>query len=1795
MKASVLVPTYNHARYISQCLDSLISQKTNFEFEIIVGEDDSTDNTRNICKEYEKNHPDSIRLFLNDRSNVIYLNGKPSGRWNLMNLLLHARGEYIAICEGDDYWTDSEKLNKQITFLDDNPNLSFCFHPVNWLIESSKKINIYQPKIIKETYSIDDLLVSKNFIALCSVLYRSSILRNIEDWFKFIPYGDLGLHLFSASKGPFGFIPTVMATYRRHREGFYSSESPVRRTMMAIQTLHLIHKAINLERFPGYQIGLSNFYLQLSNEAVHEANSIKDAGNSKNDILKLRTDVKTDYHKDKKEGFSDSKTSESHLEDRNNDEAIIIFLRALDELNRLNFYEADKLMDFYRRQIDYSIFSNFDNRANNSPFISVVVVAFNTNLLLLECIYSLLQQSQKYYEIIVIDNGRNEKVIEKLSKLPILYIKCPTNLFLSEGRNIGVFYARGKIVSFLDDDACVPANYIETIRQCFTQFNIVAFRGKVLPKTASPNCSANHYDLGDIPGPSTIDTEGNSSFNRDAYIKVGGMNPLLFGMEGLDISYKLMNIFGDNCTIYWPSTIIYHDFASTENKLEKKLTRYSLMRKYLTSKYPDIYEYHQRLRSCLSDKDSIIAANKSICLQDSPSTTMNNFLEAFKDTTTLYQESDIEPQSPQRPISFSSTPYVSIVIPTYNREHFLPLAIESALSQDIGYNNFEVLVVDDGSTDNTTLKIKQFKDKRFRYIKKEHSGAPKTRNFSIAEARGDYILWLDDDDLLTPSALSSYINFISTAPEADIIYGNLIYFDSDTDEITKIFEPFDWTNKQNDLLSSLFRTNSIPNPATLIKKSAYYKVGMYDESFERAHDYEFWTRAAAVLNFKKNDTTVCRYRIHSNNMSVGSFIDRSFESQIMRKMLHRYGLQKIYNWLNWEEPETATAVALYMTSENFLRIGDTHNALQLISEIPTHLHSADICDLRLSALLYQGKTKEAWNLLNSFSSNATINDDELIALRTNFEDRVKFHKTLSISFSNRDHLAIQKMLKMLDDEGRLIPAHQIIAFCDQHRHAMSERKRLKFLQSAIIQNPTCEKIRNQAIGLVSTQEARETLDATRRRVLDSIVESQTENTKPFKAKRFRPREAIKFSKLTIQHDENTSNLYRDACRFYEKENYRIAFEKLNRAIAIEPGQWEFYNLLVNILLQSGEELAIPDRLRPLEVRFDLPARMLALIGCGYEAVNDLERAAAFTAQALAIDAECARAWNLKGIISYRNGNGEAAARFFQKAAECDADWGDPWTNMGTLHWEIGAIDKAMDCYEKGFQLSPTAPNIATTYHLAISETGQFERAKFQFEQAIKHRPDFRKARFLLIDILIRMEAYQEALNHIEAVLVRFGAEPQFLKAAKAVRDKLGPMAIRKGKHPSLSLCMIVKNEEKYIPRCLESLKPVVDEMIVVDTGSTDATIDIAAVFGARLFNFKWNDDFAAARNHSLEKATGDWILVMDADEVVASTDHKPLRTLIRKHKKDNIAFSIVTRNYTSKYNGIGWVANDGTDQTVEAGCGWTPSKKVRLFKNTPEVRFEFPVHELVDTNLKRHGFQILQCPFPIHHYGNLDSIHVNLKGEQYYNIGKKKLKEMGNDPIALQELAVQADLLEKHDEAVDLWNRLAGIQPKNSKIYINLSAAYEKLGRYTESKKAACKAIKLGPNVKEAHLNLGRSELFLGNFLKAYKIFQNLVHTEPNYYSALFMACAAEICSGQTKNKLVMIKKMKSLNIWDALPHAFQDLANDLALAGFGESAKELTRYAEELERFQDKNANDRAIVDSDLPSDDPIALTMAS
>jgi glycosyltransferase involved in cell wall biosynthesis len=135
---SVVVITYNHKNYIKECLDSVLMQKTDFPYEIILGEDDSTDGTREICIDYAEKYPDKIRLFLRDEKDKIYINGKKTGRFNVLECYKDSRGEYIAICEGDDYWTYSAKLQEQVGFLELNQDFGLIGHG----FEMGKKIHL---------------------------------------------------------------------------------------------------------------------------------------------------------------------------------------------------------------------------------------------------------------------------------------------------------------------------------------------------------------------------------------------------------------------------------------------------------------------------------------------------------------------------------------------------------------------------------------------------------------------------------------------------------------------------------------------------------------------------------------------------------------------------------------------------------------------------------------------------------------------------------------------------------------------------------------------------------------------------------------------------------------------------------------------------------------------------------------------------------------------------------------------------------------------------------------------------------------------------------------------------------------------------------------------------------------------------------------------------------------------------------------------------------------------------------------------------------------------------------------------------------------------------------------------------------------------------------------------------------------------------------------------------------------------------------------------------------------------
>lgn len=245
-KVSVSIITYNHEKYIAQALDSVLRQETDFEYEIILGEDESQDGTRKICIEYARRYPDRIRLFLRSRKNVIYINGRPTGRFNFVENLKAIRGKYIAVLDGDDYWTKPYKLQKQVDFLESHPDHSICFTRAAVFSEDNSYQSYEVPAIKGHIQSLvlEDLL-RDNPMATCSVMFRRGLFAELPSWYFKLAFGDWPLHILNAQYGKVGYIPEVMAAYRLHAGGVYSSRRVIDNLFEKLKFYKLIDKHLN--------------------------------------------------------------------------------------------------------------------------------------------------------------------------------------------------------------------------------------------------------------------------------------------------------------------------------------------------------------------------------------------------------------------------------------------------------------------------------------------------------------------------------------------------------------------------------------------------------------------------------------------------------------------------------------------------------------------------------------------------------------------------------------------------------------------------------------------------------------------------------------------------------------------------------------------------------------------------------------------------------------------------------------------------------------------------------------------------------------------------------------------------------------------------------------------------------------------------------------------------------------------------------------------------------------------------------------------------------------------------------------------------------------------------------------------------------------------------------------------------------------------------------------------------------------------------------------------------------------
>jgi glycosyltransferase involved in cell wall biosynthesis len=210
---SICCITYNHEKYIEDAINGFLMQKVDFPIEIIISDDKSTDKTREIIEKYAKKNPEIFKLFFHKKN----LGAIP----NFFDNINRATGKYIAVCEGDDYWTDPRKLQKQVDFMEKHPDYSVCFHPVEVIYEDgSKRDNyIYPSADGKKNWTLNELL-RWNFIQTNSVMYRR--LKAYDYSVKNITPGDWYMHIYHAKSGKIGFINETMSVYRRTGNGVFT-------------------------------------------------------------------------------------------------------------------------------------------------------------------------------------------------------------------------------------------------------------------------------------------------------------------------------------------------------------------------------------------------------------------------------------------------------------------------------------------------------------------------------------------------------------------------------------------------------------------------------------------------------------------------------------------------------------------------------------------------------------------------------------------------------------------------------------------------------------------------------------------------------------------------------------------------------------------------------------------------------------------------------------------------------------------------------------------------------------------------------------------------------------------------------------------------------------------------------------------------------------------------------------------------------------------------------------------------------------------------------------------------------------------------------------------------------------------------------------------------------------------------------------------------------------------------------------------------------------------------------------
>jgi glycosyltransferase involved in cell wall biosynthesis/cytochrome c-type biogenesis protein CcmH/NrfG len=348
----------------------------------------------------------------------------------------------------------------------------------------------------------------------------------------------------------------------------------------------------------------------------------------------------------------------------------------------------------------------------------------------------------------------------------------------------------------------------------------------------------------------------------------------------------------------------------------------------------------------------------------------------------------------------------------------------------------------------------------------------------------------------------------------------------------------------------------------------------------------------------------------------------------------------------------------------------------------------------------------------------------------------------------------------------------------------------------------------------------------------------------------------------------------------------------------------------------------------------------------------------------------------------------------------------------------------------------------------------------------------------------------------------------------------GALQARPVRTMKTSLCLIVKNEERNLPDCLTSAAGIFDEIIVVDTGSTDRTKEIARSFGARVFDFPWINSFSAARNECLRHATGDWIFWLDGDDRLDPANRAKLSQLLDGLTDENVAYSLKCLCLP------------------EPGASWTQVDHIRLFRNYPQLRWQYRVHEQILPAIRRLGGQVHFADVVIHHVGYADPALRGRKLQRDLMHLELDLADHPEDAFILFNLGSIYQELGRHEEAlVYLRKSLERSDPSDSivrKLFGLIVGSLRLLGRTRDALGVCREGLQAVPDDAELLYRQGRLERELGNLPAAEASYRQLLGTKPDPH---FASIDPDLRGWRGRHELAGVLRQEGKHI-DALPLA---------------------------------------------------------